>query len=98
MAAKLQNANPLQIRLSHGAKLDPLALLSAIGVRSQKKGTSTMTLQINFSADVNYETHKLWGSALRTVLDYSCYHNHSYAGSDRLLGPVAAGREAQSQT
>jgi ankyrin repeat protein len=57
-AATLSNPTPLQVLLSHGARIDPEALFHAIGIRRQANGTSTLTLLIEHGADVNYVSER----------------------------------------
>jgi hypothetical protein len=69
-AATLSDPTPLQMLLSHGAKMDPEALFHAIGIRSQANGMSTLMMLIEHGADVNYVSER-WCTPL-----YHCVRLH----------------------
>jgi ankyrin len=68
-AAQFKDPTSLQILLSHGAEMDPLALFDAIKVRGHKNGTATMAVLIDHGADVNYMT-KNWTTPLLHSVHY----------------------------
>ncbi|CAN9081169.1 unnamed protein product [Alternaria alternata] len=75
-AAQLKDPTALQILLSHGAEMDPLALFHAIKVRGHKNGTATMAVLIDHGADVNYMA-KNWATPL--------IHSVHYRSKEKLL-------------
>ena len=75
-AAQLKDPTALQVLLSHGAEMDPLALFDAIKVRGHKNGTATMAVLIDHGADVNYMA-KNWATPL--------HHSVHYRSKEKLL-------------
>jgi ankyrin repeat protein len=62
-AATLSDPSALDNLLSHGARLNPLAIFHAIGIRAQRNGTSMLKVLVEHGADVTYVS-KRWGTLL----------------------------------
>jgi hypothetical protein len=62
-AATLSDPSALDNLLSHGARLNSLAIFHAIGIRAQRNGTNTLKVLVEHGAEVNYVSRR-WGTLL----------------------------------
>jgi ankyrin repeat protein len=74
-AVELSSPSSVELLLSHGAEVDPLAIFSAIGGHTWERGTATLEALIRHGANVNYEAER-WGTPL--------FHAVHWAKEDRL--------------